>query len=312
MALAAVSSNVQRILTLRTFPAFSSLEPHELAVMAEYCEDCFFEKGEVIAKSGLPVTGLHLVVEGQVQIYKDGQPFRLMKERESVGGIASITMDPRGIDAVAVEDTTTLALAREDMEDLFEDHASLMLAVTRVLARTLIQGRRQRGPNAGYDIDKEVAGEPHEGEVDLMDRVFFLTSMMAMDGVSVDALADLAYGSKAVRFEKGDVLWKAGDVADHFVGIISGLVDCESEDGKQTFRFGASSTVGGMDAISGDPRWYGAVASTDVVGVRVEMANLFDLYEDNVEMGMAMMRVLAHAIEAQFEAIMRAAAAKSE
>lgn len=297
------SSNVQRMLTLRTFPAFKALAPDELVIMAEQCRYNRFAAGEVILKSGLPVPSLHLVVQGQVQIYRDGKPYRLMKERESVGGIASLTQDPRGVDATALVDTITLSLTRESMEDVFEDNFPIMLAVMKVLARTLIEARQLRGPNAGYDGD-EHAGTHRTEPLDLMDRIFFLTKTLSFSGASVESLAELASEAEEVRFSAGEVLWNVGDPSEDLICLYSGLVACATAEGKQRFELGAGSTVGGMNALATDPRWYGVVAKTDLVGLRVKIADFFDLFEDNVEMSMAMMRTLAFAIERQYEAMM--------
>ncbi len=304
VAVASPSSNVQRMLTLRTFPAFSALAPDELVVMAEQCTDHFFAKGEVISKGGVPVRGLHLVVEGKVQILRDGKPYRLMNERESVGGIASLTQDPRGVDAVAVEDTTTLSLTRERMEDVFEDNFAIMSAVMRVLARTLVEARQLRGSTAGFAVEKEHAGEHRAEPLDLMDRIFFLTRTLSFSGASIESLAELASGAQEVRYAPGDVLWNVGDAAGHLVAIHSGLIACATAEAKQQFVLGAGSTAGGMDALAADPRWFGATAQTPVVALRVEIEDFFDLFEDNVEMSMAMMRTLAFAIERQYEAMM--------
>ncbi len=298
------STNVQRMLTLRTFPAFTALAPDELVILAEHCTDHVFSAGDVILKSGLPVPGLHLVVEGKVQILRDGKPYRLMKERESVGGIASLTQDPRGVDAVALEDTTTLALTRESMEDVFEDNFSIMLAVMQVLARTLVEARQLRGPDAGFASDAEHAGPHRDAPLELMDRIFFLTRTLGFSGASIETLAELARDAEEVRFEAGEVLWRVGDPAEDFVCLYSGLTDCATRDDGQRFVLGAGSTVGGMDALATDPRWYSVTARTDLVGLRVRIADFFDLFEDNIEMSMAMMRTLAFAIERQYEAMM--------
>jgi CRP-like cAMP-binding protein len=51
-----------------------------------------------------------------------------------------------------------------------------------------------------------------------------------------------------------------------------------------------------MDSIAAEPRWYRAVAQTDVVALRSDAAHLMDVIEDHPDMGIAMLRSAAKSL----------------
>ena len=114
---------------------------------------------------------------------------------------------------------------------------------------------------------------------------------MSFAQTRIEALADLAQETEDLTLPAGQILWRAGDVADHALMPISGIIACETDDGRQKFKFDPGSTVGGIDALANMPRWYQAQAETPVRTLRVEGQRLLDVIEDNIELGMDMLRV---------------------
>ena len=109
----------------------------------------------------------------------------------------------------------------------------------------------------------------------------------------VEALADLAQETEEVRYPAGATLWKVGDSSDHALMLMSGVVRCQTEGSSQNFGLDPGSTVGGIDSLADEPRWFSAVAETDVRALRVGVEQLLDVIEDNIDMGIQLLRVLA-------------------
>jgi CRP-like cAMP-binding protein len=276
------------VLLLRTFRAFSTLSPAELAVIADNTTPRFFPRGSVLLQPGVPVRAIHFVVHGGVEIPREGRPPRLVGAQELVGGLAALTQDPLGEHAVAREDTVTLELERDNMEDVFEDNFPIFLGVLRAMAHTQLALRRRLGPTAGFAAADSPEPIRPVGKLDLVERIFFLRRTMSFAKTRIEALADVAHDAA------GLVLGE--DVADVAVLPLSGIIDCDTDDGSQHFAFGPGSIVGGLDSFAGEPRWFTARATTAVRALVIDTQVMLDVIEDNMEMTTDMLRVFAGVI----------------
>jgi CRP-like cAMP-binding protein len=286
---------VERVLALRTFPVFEGLSPSELAVMAEHVRPRRFEPGDAVFRPDAPVRALHFVVQGRVALLRHGRARRNLGPHEVVGGLASLMQDPAGQHAVATEPTVTLQLDRDEMAEVFEDNFPIFLGVLRVMARMLVTARKKLGNDGGHPPSGALHWMRELGELGLVERILVLRRTMDFAGAEIEALADLAQEAEEIRLAPGRTLWRVGDTADHSLILISGRVVCYAETG-QELDFGPGSVVGGVDSLCDDPRWYTAVARGEVRGLRIEAQDLLDVIEDNMAMGMNLLRVIAGGI----------------
>jgi CRP-like cAMP-binding protein len=282
---------VQRLLLLRTFEAFRDLSPVELAAVAEHVRPRRFRKGAQLFELGSVVRSNHFVVEGKVAIVREGKQVRVFGPQSSLGGLASLTGEPESQIYLAIEDTETLELLRDDIQDVFEDNFRIFQGVMRAITRVVLEVRRKLGPSAGFPPVTNADPVRPIGEMGLVEKVFFLRRTMSFAQTRIEALADLAQEAEDLTLPAGQILWRAGDVSDHALMLISGIIACETDDRKQSFKFDPGSTVGGIDALASVPRWYEARAETPIRTLRVDAQRLLDVIEDNIELGMDMLRV---------------------
>jgi CRP-like cAMP-binding protein len=276
---------------LRTFEAFRDLTPGELAAVAEHVRKRLFRKGALLFPLGQVVRSNHFVVEGRVAIVREGKQIRFFGPQSVLGGLAALTGEPETQQFIALEDTETLELLRDDIQDVFEDNFRIFQGVMRAITRAVLEVRRRLGPSAGFAPVTNPDPVRPVGELGLVEKVFFLRQTMSFAQTRIEALADLAQEAEDLTLPAGQVLWRAGDVSDHALMLISGIVACETDDGVQKFKFDPGSTVGGIDALANMPRWYQARAETPVRTLRVDTQRLLDVIEDNIELGMDMLRV---------------------
>lgn len=287
------STSVERVLALKSFPAFRDLSPQDLAVLAEHTTPHVFRTGAPLSRPGMPVRSLHFLLGGRVRILRDGAAHRDAISPEIVGGLAALAQEPRGEHAMAAEDTLTLQLERDDMEDIFEDRFVIFLATLRAIARAQLGLRRGLGADAGYPPPDRPDPARTVADLDLVGRLFLLRRTMDFARARVEALADIAQESRVIELGAGDVLWRPGDVADHGVLIADGVVTCTSDGGAQRFGFGPGALVGGVDSMAGEPRWFEATAAGPVRGLYIATQRLLDTMEDNVELAMDVLRSFA-------------------
>ena len=305
-----VISPVQRALILKTFPGFVSLSAAELAVLASVVRERFFPAGSVILEPGVPVMAFHLVVEGKVQILHAGRPTRELGPRSSVGGLGALTRDPRGAHAVALEDTVTLEIDTDDMQDVFEDNFNILMGVMRTLTRTVREFQIKAGGGAASGGHKVFEGLDADQPLTLVDKMLFIRKASSFARVSIEALAELAAQATELRLRAGEQLWPVGGFADYSALIVNGVVECRPEH-LEPFELGPGFVVGGPDSIIGDPRWYEAVAKTDVIVLEQWRTTTLDVFEDHIEVAMSLLRTLAAGFTKKLEEMAALQAAAS-
>lgn len=298
------SQQVERIIALRRFAGFVNLRPSEIAAIAAFAEEQLFPKGTAMSKPGRPVQSIFFIVEGHVDYLEDGVAVRRWGPHGVIGGMAAMTQDPAGQHFVAADDVIAFEVSYDDMLDLFEDHFSILVAVLGGLSRAMLESRRELGLDGGYEPAQTPEVPPHSlPRLSLVEKILFLRNMQDMGRHEVEVMAELARGASEWRYDAGTALWRVGDSSDYYLFIVAGCVAGEvpEEPGSapgqarpaQRIRLGANSPIGIMDAIAGVPRWYTAVAETDVVVLRVEVGDLIDILEDHTELAVNMLRRLA-------------------
>lgn len=288
---------VQRALIIKTFPGFAGLDAGGLAIMSSITRERFFPAGTVMHEPGVPVVAFHLIVDGEVQMYRNGKETKRFGAKSAIGGLASLTRDPEGAHAVAVSDVFALEIDSDDMQDVFEDHYDVLLGVVKAMATGLRQAQIAAG--GGAAISGRAAPDPvtKPADLSLVEKMFFLRKTSNFANASIEALSDLAAGSYEKRYRPGDVIWRAGDDAQSSVQVLAGTVICEAPDVKP-FEFGVGMIVGGLDSMARQARWYDCIAKDDVRLLVIERTLMFDVLEDHIEMAMALLRALATGMQA--------------
>jgi CRP-like cAMP-binding protein len=285
-------SRAQRVLALRTFPLFEELAPAELAALAQNVRPRFFTAGSDVLRRSVPVRSLHFVLRGSVQIARHDKPNQVVGAHGVVGGLAVLAQDADGQHAVAVEDTVTLQLDGDDLEELFEENFSILGAVLKVLAREQIRARQQLVPNAGFSRSGPTPPTLEVSELELVHKLIALRRTSDFAGARIQALADLAHEATPVAFQPGQQMWRVGDVANHLLVLVSGVIHGSAADRRIEFDVGPGSMIG-LDSVAGEPRWYTALARDVVTALRIDSERLFDVIEDHLDVGTELLRTFA-------------------
>ena len=287
----------QRVLTLKTFPLFEELAAADLAALAHNVRPRFYPARRALFRYGTPVCSMHFVLRGKVQVERDGKLKQQVGAHGVVGGLAVLAQEPGGQQAIALEDTVTLELSSEDMEDVIEDNFSILAAVLKVLAREQIRARQRLSPHAGFEPLSR--GTPQSApEPGLVEKIWQLRATMDFASTRIEALADLAQEAEFVHFAPRTKLWAVGDVADHALLLLSGTIGGSNPERKLSFELGAGSLAGGADALAGEPRWYDALALTELRALHIDAGTAFDVIEDHIEMATEMVRMFARTTRA--------------
>jgi CRP-like cAMP-binding protein len=285
---------VERLIHLQALPIFGALPPPELALLARHATPRGFAAGAVLARRGERVSSMNVVVDGAVRVERRRGPSRVLGPHEAVGVIGLLARKDDGVEAIAVTETLTLEIAEGTLLDVCDDHFPVLLHLLRSLSQRSLEERRRLGSDAGYDAHEVPAVAATAPRVlDLVDRIFFLRRTMPLGQSSLTALSALARRVTERRAAPGALLWEEGAASDALLLLVSGSVAGIADGGRQRFRFGPGAAVGALDGLAGVPRWFSASAETEVLALRLSVADFIDVLEDHVQAAMELMAVVA-------------------
>jgi CRP-like cAMP-binding protein len=135
------SPELDRIQFLKTVPFFDRLSNRQLKSVSDIMFERTYDPDESIFEEGQPGAALFLILDGEVaiEIYRDTSTTRLavLESGAFFGEMALLDDTPRSANARALERTRTLALYRNDLNDLVLRDAKTACQVYRSLAGTI-------------------------------------------------------------------------------------------------------------------------------------------------------------------------------
>jgi len=176
---------------------------------------------------------------------------------------------------------------------VLEDRFPVLLHILRDIARQVVDLIVRLRLDIGADNPSFKMPVDASRELDLVERIFFLRKMPVFERASINALAELSRQTAQVRFPAGITLWHEGDPSPSIYLVLSGTVLATSEGRGLRFRFGPGSALGAVEATADMRRYYDAVTETEVVALHGSLEALIDVFEDNFEMAMDYLAVLA-------------------
>jgi CRP-like cAMP-binding protein len=266
----------------------------EVAVLADAASERFVPAGAVVLREGEPAAAVQIVVRGSLATRRRGATVGRSGPGGAVGALALFARDPLSGEVVAEEDTLTLELDADALGEVLEDRFPILHHILRETSRRAIEllTRYRLDPTAGIP-EPPVEGLA-TGDIDLVDRIFFLRGQAVFRRSSITALADLGRAMAQVRFEAGTTLWREGEPGPGIFLLRSGRVRARSSAGVE-FRAGAGFPLGALEALGELPRWYDALAETPVVALQGHMGALVDVFEDNFDVALDYLAVVAQA-----------------
>jgi len=142
---------------LSNIPMLQTLKKRELKIISKFAYERSFETGEIIFETGQPGAAMFIIKEGEIKIVKkidsgDYIDLAILKNGEFFGELALLDNSPRSATALVNCPTKTIAIFREDLNNLLESHPELGGKIMKRLA--IITGLRLKATN-GQLIEKE-------------------------------------------------------------------------------------------------------------------------------------------------------------
>ncbi len=155
---------------LAATPLFSALNARELRQVLQVTEVVQYNDRQIIVREGEQGEQLYIVLSGQVEVMRSGNPVARLDPGEHFGEMALIRNQPRSASARALGATQLMVIHRKDFfEILRTEHrlaVKLLWQFTGVLANRLAETTRNLGiareELVGEDITMEIFGEDEE------------------------------------------------------------------------------------------------------------------------------------------------------
>jgi CRP-like cAMP-binding protein len=285
--------HVQRVLFLRKSRFTGTLPATDLALIAEYLGERTFAPGEVLHTEDEPLAALHFVAEGSVLLQRKGRMVARAVRGAELGGLEMVARSPARYTAVAETETLALELTAEANAEMLDDHFGIFHSVLRQTCREIIDFHRHMPIEAPTVLPPPLPATVPQRELDLVERIFFLRQAPPFARSSINALAELSRAVAEVHFDPGTVLWSEGYSSRGIFLVVSGLVQAASPRFGFEMRVGAGQPLGILEAFAQIPRWYEATVVEPTVVLTGDVESFVDVMEDNFEMAMDYLAVVA-------------------
>lgn len=286
----------ERAIYLRSIPVAAELPPRVLHLIALSLEEREVDERATVLRAGQPPAGLHLITRGELALKKGGAEVGRLKPPQSIGFLDILARSEASYDAVAAAPTSTLELSADRLAELMEDHFALLQATLRYAAERML-AEMQELPEQALAIPPETMPIPiPKRPLDLVERVLILRNMAVFRKTNVNALSVLSERMPEVRVAAGTQLFDIGESPTFSAFLVEGTARCTTADGR-SFVYGPGTAAGGVESLAGKPRWYRAVAQTELVYLRGSADSLVDMMEDNFDLGRDFVAMLATALK---------------
>jgi CRP-like cAMP-binding protein len=126
---------VERVIALEGVDLLSGLTPEQLLRIASIAAEVNYPPERVILQPAAPLDALYVILDGAVEVSRNGQTLHVARQNEVLGAWALLDDAPLPVTAKTVEDTKLLRIRREDFLDLLSDNVAIMAAIFSTLAK---------------------------------------------------------------------------------------------------------------------------------------------------------------------------------
>ncbi len=128
-----------KVQALKGVPLFEGLSRREFVQLERVCEDLEVEPGKVLCKEGEIGHEFFVIVDGKVQVTRQGRRVATLGGGDFLGEIALVTEIPRTATVTAETPVRLFVLTRREFHTLLDQNPRVERKVLRALARRLAE-----------------------------------------------------------------------------------------------------------------------------------------------------------------------------
>jgi CRP-like cAMP-binding protein len=127
---------VEKVIALEGVELLSNLTPDQLARIGSIAQEVKYPPNRMVLEADKPVDGLYVIVDGSVELARNGEILTTAKQNDVLGAWALFDEnDPMPVTARTLEDTRLLRIARDDFYDLLADNSEITSAIFSTLVK---------------------------------------------------------------------------------------------------------------------------------------------------------------------------------
>jgi CRP-like cAMP-binding protein len=126
---------VEKVIALEGVELMRNLTPDQLARIATIAKEEKHPPGEVVMKPDGPADSLYVIVDGAVDLSRDGDVLHTATQNDVLGAWALFDEEPVPVTATTKERTRLLRIGREDFYDLLADNTEITSAIFATLVK---------------------------------------------------------------------------------------------------------------------------------------------------------------------------------
>jgi len=127
---------------LHAVPLFSGLKDKQLKSILASGKQQWYPEGRVIVGEGASGVGFYLILEGGVEVKRNGRAVAKLGSGNFFGEMSLLDSNPRSSDVVAVAPTTCLVLSGWDFQALVEAHNEIAMNLLKTLIHRLRESNK--------------------------------------------------------------------------------------------------------------------------------------------------------------------------
>ena len=126
---------VEKVIALEAVELLKNLTPEQLSRIATIAQEVKHAPGKVILDPKQPLDALYVIVDGAIELSRNGEALHSAGQNEVLGAWALFDDDPMPVTATTVEDTRLLRIGRDDFYDLLSDNVEITAAIFSTLVK---------------------------------------------------------------------------------------------------------------------------------------------------------------------------------
>lgn len=127
----------QKLELLKRTPLLAGLSKRDLEEVGRLADEVDVRAGRVLLKEGDTGREFFVIIDGQIDITKEGQHVRTMGAGEFLGDIALVVERPRTATATAIADSRLLVVGHREFHSLMDQFPSIRVSVLESIALRL-------------------------------------------------------------------------------------------------------------------------------------------------------------------------------
>jgi NTE family protein len=126
---------VEKVIALEAVDLLKNLTPDQLSRIASIAKEVRFGPNRVILEPTKSLDALYVILDGSVNISRDGLELHEAQQHEVLGAWALFDSDPMPVTAKTATETKLLRIGRDDFYDLLSDNSEITASIFAMLVR---------------------------------------------------------------------------------------------------------------------------------------------------------------------------------